>query len=313
MSTATQNRRPATTSSLGRLVARRPVAAFLLMVYAITWSTFLPVVLQARGLLGLPIDLTEGLAFNAVVSVATIFGVALPAFLVTAATGGEAGVRGLRGRCLMWRVGVRWYLAALLGFLCAIMLVATVFRGPAPLEALAEKCPLFFTMFLPEVLIPFAFIQRFEEAGWTGSMQHTLQERRGPLLASVLVAPALFLMRLPPLLIDSSVGLGLLVVAGALVIAMTFFRVIIMWLYNASGRSVLIVALFHSAFNSATSLGAQRFTAELIAGPTLLYAAGVLVGAAVLVVALTRGRLAYKPERATTRPPSGPSSARPAP
>src|SRR3712207_1572352 len=76
------------------------------MVYAITWAAFLPAVLQGWGLLELPVDLTGGLAFNAVVSVAAILGVALPAFLVTAATGGEAGVRDLLGRCLRWRVGV---------------------------------------------------------------------------------------------------------------------------------------------------------------------------------------------------------------
>ncbi len=100
MSTATQNRRPANTSSLGRLVAHRPVAAFLLMVYAVAWTVFLPAVFQARGLLSLPFDLTEGLGFNAVISISTILGVALPAFLVTAATGGRAGVRDLLGRCL---------------------------------------------------------------------------------------------------------------------------------------------------------------------------------------------------------------------
>jgi membrane protease YdiL (CAAX protease family) len=295
------------------LVARHPVAAFLLMVYAVAWTVFLPVVLQARGLLALPFDLTEGLGFNAVVSVATIFGVALPAFLVTAAAGGGAGARDLLGRCLRWRVGVRWYVVALLGFLGAMVLVASVLQGMAPLGALAGKWPLFLTMFLPEVLLPFAFIQVFEEAGWTGFMQHTLQERHGPLLASGLVAPAFMLMHLPPLLIDSEVGLGLLVVAVALVVAMALFRIVIMWLYNGTGRSVLVVALFHSAFNSATSLGAQRFTAELIPGPSLLYAAGVLVAVAVLSVALTGGRLAYEPERALPRPSVGPSASRPTP
>ena len=120
-------------------------------------------------------------------------------------------------------------------------------------------------------------------------------------------------MHLPVLLMDSGVGLGLLIVAGALVIAMAFFRVIVMWLYNGSGRSVLVVALFHSAFNSATSLGEQTFTGELIPGPALLYAAVVLVAVAVLVVAFTRGRLAYRPDRTVSRPPSGPSAVLPSP
>jgi CAAX protease family protein len=159
------------------------------MLYAIAWSVFLPVVLQARGLLALPIDLTEGVAFDAVTSLASILGVTLPAFLVTVLTRGGAGVRDLLGRCLRWRVGLVWYLAALFGLLAVMVLIGSALSDPSPLEVLTERWPLLFTLFLPEVLFPFLFIQLFEEAGWTGFMQHTLQERRGPLLASVLVAP----------------------------------------------------------------------------------------------------------------------------
>ena len=104
MPLATENRQPAPLSPLRRLVVRHPVAAFLLMLYAIAWTVFLPVVLQARGLLTLPIDLTEGFAFDAVTSLASILGVALPAFLVTAATGGKAGVRDLPARIIAFGV-----------------------------------------------------------------------------------------------------------------------------------------------------------------------------------------------------------------
>jgi len=303
MSTITSNQQPPNSSWLKGVVARRPVAAFLVMVYAITWAIFLPVVLQGRGLLALSVDLSEGRAFNAVVSIATILGVAFPAFLVTAATGGKDSVRDLLSRCLRWRVALHWYLIALLGFLVAMVLVGSVSPGLAPLEALARKWPLLFTLFLPEVLFPFVFIQIFEEAGWTGFMQDTLQGRRGPLVASILVAPAFFLMHLPVLLMDAGAGLALLIVFGALVIMMTFFRIVVMWLYNGSGRSVLVVALFHSAYNSATSLGDQEFTGELISGSAQLpIAFGVLVVVAVVLAVLTRGRLAY--ERAA-RPTTG--------
>jgi membrane protease YdiL (CAAX protease family) len=292
-------------------VARHPVAAFLVMLYAITWIIFLPAVLQGRELLVLPIDLSEGFAFNTVTSLASILGVALPAFLVTAATSGKAGVRDLLRRCLRWRVGVGCYLIALFGLLVATLLVASVFLGVAPLEALVEKWPLLFTLFLPEVLLPFLFIQIFEEAGWTGFLQHTLQERRGPLMASILVAPAFILMHLPLLLLDAGIGLDLLIVTGALVIMAVFFRIVIMWLYNGSGRSVLVVALFHSAYNSATSLGEQRFTGELIFGSALLYAVGALVALAMLVAAFTGGRLAYEPERAAGPAEAGETAAQP--
>ena len=53
-----------------------------------------------------------------------------------------------------------------------------------------EKWPLFFTMFLPEIFLAVVLIQLWEETAWTGFMQDTLQERHGPLLASLMVAPA---------------------------------------------------------------------------------------------------------------------------
>jgi membrane protease YdiL (CAAX protease family) len=95
-------------------------------------------------------------------------------------TNGKVGVCDLLSRCLRWRVGIVWYLAALFGLLAIIVLVGSVLSDPAPLEVLTKRWPLLFTLFLPEVLFPFVFIQIFEEVGWTGFMQHTLQECRGP-------------------------------------------------------------------------------------------------------------------------------------
>ncbi len=78
-----------------------------------------------------------------------------------------------------------------------------------------------------------------------------------------------------------------------------------MWLYNDAGRSVLIVALFHSAFNSAGSGSgyATRFVKEIIPGPAaLLIPIAVVAVLAGAIAVLTRGRLAYEPERAASRP-----------
>jgi CAAX protease family protein len=305
----TENQQPTSLSPLKRLVVRHPVAAFLFMLYAIAWTIFLPVVLQARGLLALPIDLSEGIAFDVVTSIASILGVSLPAFIVTAATGGKAGMRELLRRCLRWRVGIVCYLIALFGLLAVMVLVGSVLSDPAPLEVLTERWPLLFTLFLPEVLLPFLTIQLFEEAGWTGFMQHTLQEWGGPLVASILVAPAFVLQHLPILLMDAGVRLTSLIIVGALVIVAVFFRVVVAWLYNGSGRSVLVVALFHSAYNSAWGTGDHEFTGELISGPTAtLIPIGAVAVVAVVVAVLSRGRLAYEPERGATTERGGWSS-----
>ena len=80
-----------------------------------------------------------------------------------------------------------------------------------------------------------------------------------------------------------------------------FIRVLIMWLYNGSGGSVLIVALFHSAFN-ATS-GSENITPILIPGTasSLIPIAAVAL-IAVVLAAVTRGRLAYEPQRVAPQP-----------
>ena len=286
MSTATENhQRPDSSSSLRDLAARHPVAAFLVMGYTLAWTIQL-----AAFQLGLSLRLLSSLSM--------IFGLALAAFLVTAVTAGKAGVRDLVGRCLRWRVGIRWYLLALLGLLVGTLLLASAFVGLAPLQVLVQEWPLFFTMFVPEILIAFVLIQLWEEAAWTGFMQDTLQERHGPLLASLMVAPAFALGHLMINLLEQPLVFAFVFVAVQAVIGI-FLRVVIMWLYNGAGRSVLIVALFHSAFNSATGSGGMRFTGELISGPEAQWVPlAVLAVVAVVVAVLTRGRLGYEFERA---------------
>jgi membrane protease YdiL (CAAX protease family) len=277
------------------------MTAFLVMAYAIGWTIFLPVVLSEEGFGLLPIRFP----LAPVTSIASILALALPAFLVTAATDGRGGVRDLLSRCLRWRVSIRWYLLALLGLLIATLLVASLFLGLSLFETLARKWSLFFSVFLPEVLVPFVFIQLFEEAGWTGFLQSTLQERHGPLLASIMVAPAFALMHLPLLLLDvprdglTSFAVGVAVQMGLVVTLAVFFRIVIMYLYNGAGHSVLIVALFHSAFNSAAGAGDARFTQELIAAPAAQLIPMVLLAVvAVVTVIFTRVHLARDPSLA---------------
>jgi membrane protease YdiL (CAAX protease family) len=306
VSTATKNHQPTSQSTLRCMVARHPVTSFLIMVYAFGWTTLI-----SADYVGLP--------FLLVSSLGVVFGLALPAYLVTAATSGKAGVRDLLGRSLKWRVGVGWYLLAFLGLPFATLLVAVVFPGATPLEALARYWPLFFTMFVPGILIPLVITHSFEEAGWTGFMQDALQDTHGPMLASVMVAPAFVLFHLPFSFLEAP-QVTLAVVQLALVqlavqtIVVVFFRVVITWLYNGSGRSVLIVALFHSAFNSAGtgSEYATGFIKELISGPAaLLIPIAVVAVVAVVVTVLTRGRLAHERERATRPAAAGEVAAQP--
>jgi len=163
-----------------QVIARHPVAAFLIMVYGVNIGVAFPPFLTRRDLLPFDLALYDSLGH--------ILGSALPAFLVVAAVRGRAGVHDLAKRSLRWRVGIRWYVLALLGVPIATVLAATALLGPAPLDALADKWPLLFTQVLPQLLLLILFFNLAEEIGWTGFLFARLQDRYRPLKASAIVA-----------------------------------------------------------------------------------------------------------------------------
>ena len=271
--------------SVRRLVARHPVAAFLCICYAVTWATAVPW-FRAR---------TDILPFDLPMwgSLGTIFGVPLVAVLVVAASDGRAGVRDLARRSLRWRVGVRWYLLAVLGLPVVVLAGAVALFGTAALAALADDWRLLFTRVVPVLLLQLALFQLAEEVGWMGFLQARLQDRHGPLKASLLVTVPFALWHLPDLF--AQIGLATaLIFLPILAAAHLCARVVFMWLYNATGASVLLVAVFHASFDATVNgvgLG------QLIPGPNgtaLVLATGALLLAAVGLVVATRGRLAYE-------------------
>ena len=274
-----------------RLVARHPVAAFLVMVFALTYGTALVPFLTQRTILPLGLTLWAPL-------ISLFCGAA--AFLVVAATHGRAGVRDLARRSLRWRVGPQWYFVALLGLPIATVLCASALFGLAPLQTLIDKWQLLFTLVVPMLLFRVVVLNLTEEIGWMGFLQDRLQELHGPLKASVLVTIPFALWHLPSWMLE----LGFTIAQLHLALAVTVLfgvshltaRVFMLWLYNNANRSVLLVGLFHATFN--TTVAPNGFGGEFIpSGSALWIATGVIAVAAVLVVIFTRGRLSYEPER----------------
>jgi membrane protease YdiL (CAAX protease family) len=278
-------------SVLRRLVAHHPVAAFLIMVYAVNTAVALSPLLTRRDILPFGLAPYDSLGH--------IFGVALPAFIVVAAMHGRVGVQDLARRSLRWRVSARWYLVALLGVPVATLLCASAIFGLSPMNALVEKWRLLFTAVLSQLLLLIAFYNVAEEVGWTGFLQARLQDRHGPLKACVIVTVPFALFHLPSWMVEFDLGLTQLYLAllltGIFGISQLFGRVIIMWLYNNTHYSVLLVGMFHSSFNVTTSAFGPFI--PLPPRSTFLIAAPVVAVAAMLLVVFTRGRLSYKPER----------------
>ena len=123
------------------LLARHPLTFFFIIAYAGTWLVELPYVLSEDGSGLLPFSSP---LLTWVLMPASIFlGPTLAAFIMTGITEGRAGIRRLLRRCVLWRVGLRWYLFAFIG-IPVIMVLGTIvlpgvlasFQGLAPLYPL---------------------------------------------------------------------------------------------------------------------------------------------------------------------------------
>ena len=265
--------------AVGSFISRHPVATFLIAAYAIFWASWAPVLF-----LGAPPRL-----FSAI---GAVLGLALPAFLVTAATDGRAGVRDLMRRTLRWRVGTGWYLLAALAIPAGALLLAPIFVGLAPLQAFGENWLLLFTAFAPQLLLALVTVQYFEELGWAGFVQHRLQTRHGALKASLLVALAFAFLHLPtylraPISAESAVrDLSVLVIVIPFAIV---FRILIAYAYNRTAYAVLIAAITHASFNEASELIAPNVQGPL--AQILAFASTALL--ALLAGVSAKGALAH--------------------
>lgn len=176
----------------------------------------------------------------------------MPALLVVAALRGAPGVRDLAQRSGRWRVGVGWYLVALLGPTILTLLLAAALSGRAPLAAAADNWPQFFSLILPSLAFAFIFSNWFEEIGWTGFMLDRIQDRHAPMKAAAIVSVPFALGHLPGFIVEGGSVVDGLVILGVLFLPQFASRIIVAWLYNNSHRSILLVGLFHSAYNATT-------------------------------------------------------------
>jgi membrane protease YdiL (CAAX protease family) len=293
--------------------------AFFVIAFAGEWIVTLPLVLAQNGLGLLPYTVPAlgpiSPAYWFAV-LAAIAGPTLASFTVTAVTTGKAGVWQLLRRYVLWRVGLRWYLLVLVGVPLIQLALSSVFLGIAPLTAFIQQWPLFFTVYLPNVLIIGVVVQVWEEGGWSGFAVPNLQRRFGAWRSTLILGPLWALFHLPFFfvpgqLFQTKVGVSTMVVYMALLIIVAILtRMIMTWVFNNTKASILIAVLLHAALDASNS-GSAYITHLLpvsqIAGYGLVSLLFPLVAAVVLLI-FTRGRLSYKPDR-VVQPVAAPQSA----
>jgi len=275
-------------------LARHPLVSFFVLAYAGTWLFELPYVLSEYGA-GLLPTRNPLLPWTSPVSI--FMGPFLAAFVVTGATEGRPGVRRFLRRFVLWRVGLRWYLFALFGVPAIVVLSVMVMPGVlASFQGLSVLPPL-------PLLGNFAYVFFLggalgEEPGWRGFALPRLQSRHGPLVGSLILGPLWGLWHLPLFWTPWNELTAFNVVAYAL--TTTCLTIAYTWAFNNTKASVLIAILIHAVFNWTTLVVVRLFPAPILSEYGLLPILGGFGAFAVVLVALTRGRLGYRPEAGAT-------------
>jgi uncharacterized protein len=276
------------------LLTRHPLVSFFAMVYALTWLAWSPWYLSKAGIGLLPYD-GDSIS-DYLNTVALVLGPTLSAFIMTGVTGGRDGVRRLLRRIVLWRVGFGWYLFVLVGIPAIIVLSTVVLPGAlASFQASAVPSTLFLYVVAGPILL-FVGGPVFEEIGWRGFALPRLQRLYGPLVGSIVLGVLWGLWHLPLFLIPSwDTPHGSLLDVALFVIWAVSTTIVITWVFNNTKDSVLVAILAHGSINSAAVSVYGLFPAPTVTGGI----ANVVIGfgmTALLIVALTRGRLGYRQE-----------------
>jgi membrane protease YdiL (CAAX protease family) len=115
-----------------------------------------------------------------------------------------------------------------------------------------------------------------EEIGWRGYLADGLMHRHSEIVTALVVWLVWAGWHLPLFwIVDSFRDFG---VAGSIgwFVGLGFGSVVLTWMYRSAQRSILIVALWHSAFNLATATRASAGVAAAVAS-TAVMVGGILV------------------------------------
>lgn len=220
-------------NAIRTLIKRHPLVSFFVISYLFAWLGWtMPDILYTGTLL---------------TTIPTLFFIALvpgplfAAIIVTAVTGGKAGVIALLRKFTIWRVGWGWWSVALLtgplvGLSAAYLNVW--FGAPDPTALLVAAIPSTLLLFATRLVNPVDGPMQ-EELGWRGYALPTLQGRYAPLVANLILGVIVAGWHLPWVWKGE---LPLFALLGT--VAYTF---VAGWIYNNTRGSVLLVLVAHAA------------------------------------------------------------------
>jgi uncharacterized protein len=171
-------------------------------------------------------------------------GVLVAALIMAGVCGGWSGTRALLLRIVRVRVEIRWYLVALvLPVLFGLLALALNLLLGADLPGYSQWSN--WQVIAGGFAIQFLFVGLGEEPGWRGFALLELQKRYSALKAALLLAAVWALWHLP--LMGTDVPWN---TVPAFIVSVFAASVVLTWLFNSTGGSVLLCMLLHATVNA---------------------------------------------------------------
>jgi membrane protease YdiL (CAAX protease family) len=254
---------------------QHPLATYFILAYAISWAFWLPLAASSHGLI--PVRL-PGTVFYSLAALGPL----LAALLASGLEGGRPAVRTLLSGLTKWRVGLRWYLAALLGYpaLLLVALALDLLLGGAPSWPIDDLRGIHMPFwFLLVINAPFVLC---EEIGWRGyalprlqAAGNTPQRTRSALWATLVLWVLWATWHVPSFLMRDSLHHDTSFTLWT--VWLLQMAILLTWLYNGSGGSVLLAWLYHAAMNYAGFVVPLGDRGRIFAGVLLLVATVLIV------------------------------------
>ncbi len=241
------------------------IVGFVALAYAFSWALWIPMAIQ-----GIVVQPGQGWPTH----LPGLMGPAAAAIAVTAAAEGRAGLAELWSRTIRWRVGWVWY--AVIAATAAMALIPVIVDSLPGADSLVRYsgAPAAGVWVVPYVLLVNGF---GEEIGWRGYLAERLLVHRSRAVTSLIVWPIWATWHLPMFwIVGNFRDFG---VAGTIgwVVGIGFGSVFLTWLYGSARHSILVVALWHTAYNFSTATEASAGVAAAVASTAVIVASVVIL------------------------------------
>jgi uncharacterized protein len=276
---------------LRNFLVSKPLTSFFVMACLFSWIVLIPYILSQWNIL------PKSTSFDLFFVANAFVGPMLAAYIMIRTLEGKDAWKRFRKSIWKVKVGLKWYLFALL-FIPAVMYIGMVIvNGGIPkFEGLTAAFFITYPFYLVAVFFgggPFP-----EEIGWRGFALPRMQAKFGPLKATMLLSILWAFWHLPHFLTtaqkggpDSSLSTVLSNMPIFLILCVAI-SIILTWVFNCKQGNLFIVMLVHASLNTFSLI--QPFLANSalrISDLSFTIGLGIL---ALVILTVTKGKLGYR-------------------